>query len=557
MEQRLKKQRNRLFLRVSLILIAVWLTVSATYCVIRLNAEDADVQNRELANLSYAKQQMSTAVVSVDAVGVLLTNTNALYSEENSYDSQFVVTDKETDNLIIDTAGKVLVSFTAKTSAENTDSVSGYVEYKAVHDVLKKEELKKITDYLNREPEAGKHYDLVCTKFRIKGFEIIPVELKIALVDENDAWFIMDEIIETFDLSENREKGDPVYNCGEMKRNIIPKGFLLNGEYGRDYIGKLSDLQRGNPVTTVSTGLFEYIFYAVDYLNLNNSYIDRSFYSYENNPHPVTLSYTIQLQYARKINLLDNCKLDLIAGTLIIFAFFLIIAFILCFMIWKMVRNQIVGEQKRLSITGALAHDIKTPLFVISGYAYSLREDIDPGERDSYLEKIIEQTDEINSLVHNMLSYSMLDSLDMTLNRVEVDLGELARGIASDFKSLPDGRRVELSISGNNTVNADCELLKTVFKNLLDNALKYSKPDSVINIDINGKSVKISNSSEPLTKTELKQLWQPYVRKDKSRHQKGNGLGLSIVKSILDLHSARYGLTMRGDVFTIWFSFDM
>ena len=139
MEQRLKKQRNRLFLRVSLILIAVWLTVSATYCVIRLNAEDADVQNRELANLSYAKQQMSTAVVSVDAVGVLLTNTNALYSEENSYDSQFVVTDKEIDNLIIDTAGKVLVSFTAKTSAENTDSVSGYVEYKAVHDVLKKE----------------------------------------------------------------------------------------------------------------------------------------------------------------------------------------------------------------------------------------------------------------------------------------------------------------------------------------------------------------------------------------------------------------------------------
>ena len=60
-----------------------------------------------------------------------------------------------------------------------------------------------------------------------------------------------------------------------------------------------------------------------------------------------------------------------------------------------------------------------------------------------------------------------------------------------------------------------------------------------------GKRIIISNPSQPVSKAELKKIWQPYYRVDKSRHKKGNGLGLSIVKSILDLHSAKYDMTMK------------
>ena len=55
----------------------------------------------------------------------------------------------------------------------------------------------------------------------------------------------------------------------------------------------------------------------------------------------------------------------------------------------------------------------------------------------------------------------------------------------------------------------------------------------------------VSNPSEPLSKNDLKQIWQPYIRKDKSRHKSGNGLGLSIVKSILELHGVKYEMTMK------------
>ena len=239
----------------------------------------------------------------------------------------------------------------------------------------------------------------------------------------------------------------------------------------------------------------------------------------------------------------------MIIGVSITFVFLLTIALILCLMIWTMVKSQILQEQKRADMTGALAHDIKTPLFVISGYAYSLKEDIDSGERDEYLDNIIEQTEKINSLVHNMLNLSKLDSYTINLNRSDFDLYELTEETRSAYTSLPDGRSILLTHSGGNTINADAELIKTVVQNLTDNAVKYSKPKSEIKIDLTDKTLRISNPSENLSKAELRQIWQPYVRKDKSRSKKGNGLGLSIVKSILDLHGAKYEAQMKDGEF--------
>ena len=214
-------------------------------------------------------------------------------------------------------------------------------------------------------------------------------------------------------------------------------------------------------------------------------------------------------------------------------------------MIWNTVRTQIIQEQKRLDFTNALAHDIKTPLFVISGYAYSLKEDIDSDDRDSYLDKIILQTEQINGLVHKMLNLSKLDSFAMSLTRTEFDLSELVSGILEDYRNLPEGRTISFSHSGRSSISADRELLGTALQNLIENAVKYSPAGSEIPIDVTDRTITISNPSEPVSKAELKKIWQPYYRVDKSRHKKGNGLGLSIVKSILDLHSAKYEMSMK------------
>ena len=546
MEQRLKKQRNRLFLKVSLILFAVWLVVSATYCVIRFYSEKSDVQSRELEFLSNVKQEVSNVVYRVDAVGFAFLGSANLFDNNGKLDNQLIITDQKYNRVLLNTANTIGVEFGVRDGVDNSVTLYGFIDYFKVHGKLDPAELKEIKSYLTKERSDGKRYEIVCSKFHVNDFEFIPLELKLALVDSDEMWSVSDKIVKTYSLKVNEMMGVDIFNSNDMKRNVIPKSFILDAAYNRDYI---SDLPKGNKsqaVSEVSESLFNYIFYASDYLTYNDIVNDESDgYTFENQ--------ICSIQYAREINLWENCKTDFIIGVSVIFGFFLIIALILCFMIWKMVKAQIIQEQKRADLTGALAHDIKTPLFVISGYAYSLKEDIDEDERDSYLDKIIAQTDGINELVRKMLNLSKLDSYTMTLNRSDFDLSELAREITGDYRSLPEGKTLTLDCSGDNQVNADRELISTALSNLIENAVKYSLPESEIKIEIKGSGVSVSNPSEALTKAELKQLWEPYFRKDKSRRRNGNGLGLSIVKSIMELHGARYEIKQKGDVFTISF----
>ncbi len=557
MEHRLKQQRNKLFVRVTLILLTVCLLVSAAYFIICLHSEKNTLQNKVIANLSYGKHQISTGTDDIYIDNrIYLSIINLLYdnSLERDWDSQIIVINEQTNKTVINTAAKIVVKYGVKTGVESSTYGYGFLDYNTVRNSLTSDQLQIIKNYLNTKREDGKSYELICTKFQFDEFEFIPCELKIVLNQGNDTWFISDEIIDTFTLNNSKNKDKIIYSCDDMRRNIIPKEFLINNEYNNDYISSLTEEQRKMSTETISTGLCEYIFYTSDYMYLTDDilYDDPQSYSDTYNTANVT-SYIIQ--YAQKMNLLDACKSRLIIGISIIFGFFFVIAFILCLMIWKMVKVQILQEQKRTDITNALAHDIKTPLFVISGYAYSLKENIDNNERDSYLEKIIEQTDEINNLVHKMLNLSKLDSYTMTLNRSDFDLYDLAEEILKKYTVLPDGKSIKLIHKSNSIVNADKELITTVLQNLIDNAIKYSLPDSEIQIDITEKRICISNQCEPLTKSDIKQIWQPYIRKDKSRHQNGNGLGLSIVKSILDLHEARYDIKHKENTFTFVIDF--
>ena len=155
MEQRLKKQRNRLFLRVTLILLAAWLAVSAVYCAIRLYTEKADVQNRELANLSRAKQQLSTDAGYSDLISrFFLSYVNLMYPEdgrERNRDTQIIVTDMMSGEIIADTAGKVDVRYGIKTGTDSSSAEYGFLDYNTVRDALSDEQFQTISEYLNTE----------------------------------------------------------------------------------------------------------------------------------------------------------------------------------------------------------------------------------------------------------------------------------------------------------------------------------------------------------------------------------------------------------------------
>lgn len=547
MEQRLKRERNRLFLRIILILLAVWLIVSAVFCAIRLNIEKANIQSRELSELSRVKQTVDvkndTIITFKDVFLKSFGFVSGGNDDEHNYDVQLILTDTASGKACANTANAVAVPFRLALNEpfdEQTFDFTAILDYDMIRDALSDKQFEEIKKLLNTKRSDGNYYELICTKLYYD-ITIVPYELKIVLVDAKDDRFCIDDNAATYTLDKYKTDKLGLYNSSSVNRNVIPKDFILNGRYHRDIIGSLSK-QQLKSTDMINTGLFEYIFYTSDHLNFNEEDSGK--------PDESTGRDGWTVQYAKRVNILDSCKGDLPVGTAVIFGFVLTIAVILCVMIWRTVKAQIVQEQKRLDLTNALAHDVKTPLFVISGYAYSLKEDIDETERDKYLDKIIEQTEEVNSLVHRMLDFSKLDSYKMTLNKTELDLSEKVGKLLKEYAVLPGNKTMTFTHRGKSLISADSELIDTALKNLIDNAVKYSLPDSEIRVDVTGKTFSVSNQSEPLSKAELKQLREPYVRKDKSRRQKGNGLGLSIVSSIVQLHGARFDMSMKGSVLT-------
>lgn len=543
MEKRLKQQRNLLLRRVGLIFLAVWVAVSSIYCFIRVNLEKSRLQNEGMEAFSAVKQKLTLGVGTPEAFLLTLQMNSPLFEPEQEQELQVIVTDQNNGSVILNTANKTALLFGFRIGNESVSDVPCLLDHNELMAALGKERCKTVLEYLTTERTDGKHYELVCTKFHILVTQFVPVELVVLLCENENEWFSSNEILETYPLADPIPDA-PLYNCNDIRHNIIPLDFLRGNHLDPDYIGSLNTEQQEQSVAFYHTEQADMILYISDTVTLQNDLL---------NPTSDTNHTSYLVQYAVRIDLWQECRQALVSGVIAIFGFFLIISLILYVMIWKMVKEQILHEQRRIDLTNALAHDLKTPLFVISGYAYSLKEHIDESEREEYLDRMIEQTDQINSMLHKMLSLSRLDSYTMTLHCTEFDLLELVQEVAGTHPTLPDGKTLTVLHVGNNLVNADRELIKTVLQNLTDNAILYSLPNSTIQIQIDGKKLTIQNRTEPITKSELNQLWQPFVRKDKSRRQTGNGLGLAIVKSILDLHRASYELWQKDDLFTIEF----
>ena len=548
MEKRFKKQRNKLFLVVALILTGVFLVVTATYCAIRIYNEKSNVQDREYAAFSDMQRKLSGEPGNPEnMLHIFLNDTNLLYFKNQSgmdNNSQLVVINRDNDRVITDSAGKLLVNYSISMGSGSSWENHGVIDRGEILDCISKKQAERIRALLSEPGKNGVPNMVICSKFHWEHDKIVPVELAVLPVENENDPYLPEDVLETFAMKD-KSPGEKIYECSDIRLNIIPESFLFGDDYNKDIIGALSEEQKKESITTISDSLTHYVFYSSEYLYLN-AYISRE----KSDTAPVLDDYSVNetfylIQYAKRINLLENCMYDLIFGTVIIFLFFFIIGIILCLTIWKVLRVEMLQERKRADMTNALAHDIKTPLFVINGFAYSLKEDIDSENRDSYLDRIIMQTDEINNLVHNMLELTKLDSGAMSLNKTEFDINEMISSILENYKTLRDGKTISFECGDSCIISGDKDLIKTALRNLIDNAVKYSLKDSVINIVTDEKTLTISNKSEPLTKSDLKKIWQPYVRKDKSRHKSGNGLGLSIVRSILVLHKVKFDITMK------------
>jgi len=205
------------------------------------------------------------------------------------------------------------------------------------------------------------------------------------------------------------------------------------------------------------------------------------------------------------------------------------------------------SENMRREFVGNISHELKTPMTSITGFAEGILDGTIPPEKQSeYLKIVVAETRRLSRLVRRMLEISRFQSMDIReLNAHAFDLSEvLRRGLLGlENKITERGLDVEMTLPENSIwVLGDEDSIIQVTYNLLDNAAKFAYPGSSIKVSLTQRSgkayVTIENQGDPIPQEELPLLFNRFHKSDKSRSQNkdGIGLGLYIVKTIMNTH---------------------
>lgn len=218
-------------------------------------------------------------------------------------------------------------------------------------------------------------------------------------------------------------------------------------------------------------------------------------------------------------------------------------------------------DQLQKELISNISHDLRTPLTLIKGYSEVMR-DI-PGENTpENIQIIIDETSRLSDLVNDMLDLSKIQAGTRKPEMQLFSLTETVRSTMMRYErlTLQNGYRIDFESAEEVNVIADRGMLLQVIYNLINNAINYTGADQYVLVKQEIKDgivrISISDTGEGIPEDQLPMIWDRYYRVDKlhKRATVGSGIGLSIVKGILELHHATYGVSStvgHGSVF--WF----
>ena len=224
------------------------------------------------------------------------------------------------------------------------------------------------------------------------------------------------------------------------------------------------------------------------------------------------------------------------------------------------------SEKMRKEFISNVSHELKTPIAVIQGYAEGLADDVadDPESRKYYADVIVDEASKMNTMVRQLLALNQLEYGENNMNPERVYLNELISSVVSANEILASQNNVTIKVPDfeDTYVLTDEFFTEQVLTNYLTNAIHYAKNEKVISIKVTDqdKDVRVSvfNTGDPIPADALDHIWEKFYKVDAARTREygGSGIGLSVVKAVMDSLKKECGVKNFDNGVEFWFELD-
>lgn len=207
----------------------------------------------------------------------------------------------------------------------------------------------------------------------------------------------------------------------------------------------------------------------------------------------------------------------------------------------KMVSELSKTELLRTDFISNVSHELKTPLAIIQNYAAALQDKhLDEVTRKRYAETLVSASKRLSDLIVNILKLSKLENQEILPGREKIELGEMLRETILQYEELLEQKNIELICDIDDMIlYSSASYLEIVWNNLLSNAIKFTEPGGKIEISLktscNQVIAKIKDTGCGISPETGKHIFEKFYQGDTSHSQEGNGLGLALVKKVIDL----------------------
>ncbi|HCR84773.1 HAMP domain-containing sensor histidine kinase [Muricomes intestini] len=223
-------------------------------------------------------------------------------------------------------------------------------------------------------------------------------------------------------------------------------------------------------------------------------------------------------------------------------------------------------EDMRNEFLGNVSHELKTPIALIQGYAEGLKEGVsdDSESREFYCDVIMDEANKMNQMVRNLLTLNQLEFGAQDLEFGHFDIVGMIQGVIASCEILIQQAEASVDFIADEKVYVWADEFKTeqVIRNYLTNAIHHVENEKRIEVRVISKEeivrVTVFNSGRPIPEEDLGKLWDKFYKVDKAhtREYGGNGIGLSIVKAIMDSFHQQYGVNNFENGVEFWFELD-